>query len=335
MELKKIKIYIDIIFCCIVLPIIFTLVPVDRWILRYPVFAVILLLFLYTMYFAIRYSRLPQKFLNHQYIYLVIFAIVSTGLAYCVSNYPISPDPTTSAEDMMRQVRIRYRMVWFLFLIVSGYSLSISLIFELFRQSMLKREIEEKRQAAELTLYKAQINPHFFFNTLNTLYGLTISKSELAEDAFVRFIELMKFSYSRINEDFISIAEEIQYLKNYIELQKLRLNGKTKVNFTCSVDDESIIIPPMLLISFVENAFKFGSSSKKNCDINIHIKMYRKNFNFECDNEIITHGVQTTDTPVGVENTRSRLNILYPYAYSLQIYESDNRYHVKLSISLK
>lgn len=334
MDFNKIKLYIDIIFCLVILPIVFTLVPVDRWIVKYPYFAISLLLFLYAMYFAVRFSRLPQKFLNKQFLFIIIFCLILFGLIFCISRFPFPQDAFDTTRELTRQIRIRYRLVWFLSLVVLGYSLSISLIVELYRQTMLKREIEEKHKSAELALYKTQINPHFFFNTLNTIYSLIITKSEKTEDAFVRFTELMKYSYSKIDNDHITIKEEVEYIRNYIELQKLRLNNATKVVFDCDVKNELLTIPPMMLISFIENAFKYGSSSSKDCEIKIVLKEEGGNILFIVENDVIIIPTANEVKSVGVENTKARLNILYPEMHEFESYEKAGRYYVKLKIMI-
>lgn len=112
------------------------------------------------------------------------------------------------------------------------------------------------KKASTWQLYKAQINPHFLFNTLNTLYGLMISGSEKAEPAFVKFTELLRYMYSNSTQDKTSVDEEINYISEYIDLQLLRLNEHTNVCFTHQEDDTTLEIAPMILITFIENVFK-------------------------------------------------------------------------------
>ena len=151
---------------------------------------------------------------------------------------------------------MRAQTVWFFFLVVTGFSLSIELIFELFRQILSKQEIEAEKNKAELALYKAQINPHFLFNTLNALYGLVLTKSDKTESAFIKFSNILKYMYAQTTSDLISISNEVEYIRQYVDLQSLRLNKHTKVVFETEMDDEQIQIPPMILITFVENSFQ-------------------------------------------------------------------------------
>lgn len=229
---------------------------------------------------------------------------------------------------------LRAQNVWFMFLIVSGYSLSISLLLELFRQIIVKKEIEEQKNKAELSLYKAQINPHFMFNTLNTLYGLTISKSDKAEDAFVKFIEILKYTYTQVNLDMIPIGNEIKYIEDYISLQLLRLNSHTKVNWKYEIDDESVLIPPMVLITFVENAFKYGSSSTKDCNITIKAELKNRGLSFSVQNSIMRRDKSESEISVGLNNCSARLNLIYPGRHILSVSECNGMFKVSLKIKL-
>ena len=209
MNSSKITLYIDLFFCCVFLPLIIALVPVERWIVKYQSFAITLIAFLYTAYFAIRAINIPQRVMKRQYLHLIIFFVVILTITYLISQFPFPPDmkPIIGARPNLPQ-HLRSQSVWFMFLVVSGYSLSISLMLELFKQSLVKKELEGEKRQAELALHKAQINPHFFFNTMNTLYGLVVSKSDKTESAFVKFTSLLKYTYSHIKTDRIAIKSE-------------------------------------------------------------------------------------------------------------------------------
>lgn len=335
MNSSKIKLYIDLFFCCVFLPLIIALVPVEKWIVKYPSFALTLILFLYAAYFAIRVMNIPQKVMNKRYIQISVFCMVILAVTYFISQFPYPPDikPIVTAHPNLHE-HLREQTVWFMFLVVSGYSLSISLMLELFRQILVKKELEGEKKQAELALYKAQINPHFFFNTMNTLYGLVISKSDKAESVFVKFTSLLKYTYTQIKTDKIAIKSELDYISNYIELQRLRLNRHTIVNYRFEIDDDAMKIPTMLMISFVENAFKYGSSSKRDCSIDISVTLQNGKFLFECSNDIMKQKADSDDSAVGIENTRSRLDLMYPKKYNLSANEEENKYHVSLSIDI-
>lgn len=334
MNYARIKRWIDLFFYIIFLPIIITLVPMDRWLSKYPEFAIILILFLYALYFSIQKINLPKKFLERRFFLILAFCVIVVLMTILMSHFPYPPDALASFDKPERYIHFRALAVWFMTLVVTGYGLSVSILDELLRQVMIKKNLEEKKKNAELALYKAQINPHFFFNTMNTLYGLVISKSDNAEEAFVKFTELIKFSYSRIDKDLIPITDEIDYLRNYIDLQKLRLNRHTEIRRSFEIDDNSLQIPPMLLISFVENAFKYGTSSTHDSFILIHVKTQNKKLTFQCVNDIMRRSENSEFESVGIENTVARLEMLYPHKYDLEAREHDGRFIVKLNLDL-
>lgn len=154
---------------------------------------------------------------------------------------------------------------------MTGFSLAIELTFELFRQILSRQEIEAEKNKAELSLYKAQINPHFLFNTLNTLYALVLSGSDKTESAFVKFSGILRYMYSDSASELIPAERELDYIRQYVDLQKLRLNRHTQVDLTIEIANGQILIPPMILITFVENAFKYGTSSDSDCRVRIRI----------------------------------------------------------------
>ncbi len=145
------------------------------------------------------------------------------------------------------------------------------MLTEAYRQRLAREEVEFERSKAELALYKAQINPHFLFNTLNTIYGLLIMRSNKTEVALERFINLTKYMYNNANLEWIPLAEEVAYIEQFIGLQKLRLNALADVRFEYGIEDNTVPVPPMLLITFVENAFKYGISSDEPCFIHIRL----------------------------------------------------------------
>lgn len=333
MNYSKIKRNIDLFFCIVFLPLVITFVPVGKWIVNYPAFAVTLFVYLYALYFVIIRFNLPRRVKRKNYVEAFLFCLIIILSTYLVSRFPYPAHVTTHhAELAIWNVTHRAQTVWFLSLVVVGYSLSVSLLLELFRQNIIKRELEEEKKNAELALYKAQLNPHFLFNTLNTLYGLVVCKSDKAEDAFVRFTNLMKYAYSRVDAEKISMREEVEYVRNYIELQKLRLNHHTDIRFRVDIDDDTIMIPPMIMISFVENAFKYGTSATRDCIININVSLKGGKLEFECSNKIMKREGEKEDASIGLENTKARLSRIYPGKYELVAEERQGNYYVSLKI---
>ena len=171
------------------------------------------------------------------------------------------------------------------------------------------------------------------FNTLNTLYGLFISKSGNAEDMFIKFTNILKYMYLNAERDKIAFHEEISYIQEYIDLQSLRLGHHTKVDVAYNIDDNSAIIAPMILITFVENAFKYGISSTTNSIISISIELKEGLLTFNSSNGIYNKHKQIV-SGVGLENCRKRLDLLYSKRYTLLCEAHDQVFNVTLTIQL-
>lgn len=330
----KITIYVDLLFCLVILPLIIMLVPIDKWFVTQPVFVVTLVVYIYLLYFVYRKINLPSLFIRKKYGYIILVLALLMFITELVTHFPL-PENANSKLSLEFRRHLHSQTVWFFFLIISGFGLAIEVIFELFRQMLARQEMEAEKNRAELAMYKAQINPHFLFNTLNTLYGLVITKSDQTESAFVKFSNILRYMYHNASVEKINIESELEYIRQYVELQQLRLNHHTKVIFESRTDQESVKIPPMILITFVENAFKYGTSSSEDCTILIRIIVEDGVLFFKTCNSIMREKEQ--DTPsIGIENCRKRLRLLYPERFTL-LTERDkkrNEFRTKLTIQL-
>lgn len=331
---------IDLIFCLGFMPLIIFLGPTYYWLAVYPTFAYVSIVWLYVVYFAIRFSGMPRMLMGQKYgLILLVLVIVLLG-NYLLSQYPLPKVTfnTTALTDLYNDIRHSSQTmgVWLMFSIVLGYSLSMSFIMELYNQMILKKEMEIQKNNAELAMFKAQINPHFLFNTLNSLYSLLIGTSEKAENAFIKFIDLVKYTYTSVDNETVTVKDEIVYMSNYIELQMLRLNEHTLVKWSYDVDDDSAQLPPMIMITFLENVFKYGVSSHRDCMILIHLSLKNGLLMLTTENEIVKHSDEfRTDAPVGIENCKARLNTLFSDKYELSVSDTDGKYKVNLKIRLK
>lgn len=336
MKQNKITICIDLLFCLVILPFVIMLAPVDKWIVHHTAFMLTLIVYLYSLYFVYRKINIPSLVMHKKYLTVLAVILILTGITILISLFPLPYDPDCISPMRYEARRhLRAQTVWYFFFIVTGFSLAIELTFELFRQVLSKHEIEAEKNKAELALYKSQINPHFLFNTLNTLYALVITGSEHTEKAFITFSNMLKYMYRQTESDTIDIAKEIDYIREYIELQQLRLNPHTRVDFTCQTDDEHIPIPPMILITFVENAFKYGVSSEEDVLIFIYLEVQNGLLAFETRNRIIRKKKEKNTSSIGITNCRKRLELLYPQRFELKTEEDGEFYHVMLKIKLK
>lgn len=331
MEQKRITIFIDLLFCVVILPLIILLLPVDKWISRHPLFATTLVTYLYILYYAIRRIHIPALLIARRFTPIVCFVTILMSITWLLSHFPLeSPSRYLPLESRIQQ---RIQAVWLLTLVVVGFGLSIETMLELFRQILLRKNMEAEKQKAELSLYKTQINPHFLFNTLNSIYGLVISKSDLTENAFAKFTGIMQYMYRHATDDTINISEEVEYISSYIDLQRMRLNHHTKIIWEKSIDDGTVQIPPMILITFVENAFKFGTSPTHDCEILIRMSLCNGQLCFETENDIMQLP-PNNHTHMGIENCRLRLELLYPERFTLTTTEETGKYKAMITIQL-
>lgn len=333
MKFVKITTYIDLLFCLIILPLIITLAPVEKWIEHRPFFFISLVAYLYLLYFIYRKAQLPLLFMQHKFRRAILLIIILILLTHLFTFLPFNKTNLISDTSELRK-HMLIQTIWFFFLIVTSFSISIELIIELFRQAVQKKEIEMEKSKAELALYKAQINPHFLFNTLNTLYGLVLTKSDKAESALMKFSNILKYMYMQGASEFLAIGKEIDYIQQYIDLQSLRLNHHTRVKFHHEGDDYSLSIASMIFITFVENCFKYGVSSDIDCNISIHILVKQGQVYFSTENNIIKRPDKQT-SQFGIQNCRQRLNLLYPNRYELYISEENAIFKVNLNIKLR
>lgn len=335
MKNHRIALYIDLLFCLVIMPLVIMLLPVDRWIVNNMAFLVTLVAYVYVLYFVYRRACLPKLFMQKKYLRILLLLAVLIVVTELLTHFPMPAERITDdVRQMEARMHIRTQTIWFFFLMVTGFSLAIELTFELFRQILSRQEVEAEKDKAELALYKAQINPHFLFNTLNTLYALVLSGSDKTESAFVKFSGILRYMYSQSGSELIPAERELDYIHQYVDLQQLRLNRHTQVELVLDVADKQVLIPPMILITFVENAFKYGTSSDTDCTIRIHIRVDENNLRLETENAVMRRR-EGESQGIGIANCRKRLELLYPGRYDLQTGEADGRYRTFLNIRLR
>lgn len=219
-------------------------------------------------------------------------------------------------------------------------SLPVILVVHWHKKNNQLIAVEKQKSVAELELLKQQINPHFFFNTLNNLYALCLKKSEQAPEVVLQLSELMRFVVYQGQKPTVSIHEEIKYIEDYVNLQSLRLKNKLDFTLKKSIDDNEAPIAPLLLIILVENAFKHGiEASSEKSELSIAIHLEDNQLIFRCINSI---ALSSTDSQrlnhqsngVGLENLKKRLILLYPNRHKIDLQQSENSYTATLSIDL-
>ena len=224
----------------------------------------------------------------------------------------------------------------FVGIIILGISLGMRSVQEWLRAEQRNREMEYRRTLTELRSLKTQINPHFLFNTLNTIYALSLKNSENTSTAILRLSTMMRYVLSDAKNDFVPLEKEVEYIEQYIELQKLRSTDKLELDVCIKGDYTSAQIAPLLLIPFIENAFKYGVSNHETSPISLYLFVEEDRLLFEMHNKKFkSEPVGVSGEGIGIANTTRRLQLLYPKRHKLKIEEKDNSYNVHLEIRLK
>ncbi len=203
-------------------------------------------------------------------------------------------------------------------------------------QNILQRasRAEADKAQAELSFLKAQINPHFLFNTLNNIYALSVTNNENTSVSIMKLSNIMRYVTDEATEDFVSLESEVECINDYIDLQRIRLNKNVYVNFSVSGELEHKRIAPLILMSFIENVFKYGVSSHEPATITIKIFAEEKTITFYCQNNLFTTQRRQERTGIGIANTKQRLQYLYPDKHFLNITSENGHFTVQLTLQL-
>jgi len=221
-----------------------------------------------------------------------------------------------------------------------GISTSVAAVRKWQTDEAHRLETEQQRINSELTYLKAQINPHFFFNTLNNIYSLTNLDIEKAQTAILKLSRMMRYVLYETEKDLTLVSKELEFIKDYIELMRLRLSEKIKVEINIPDNFQDANLAPMLLLPFIENCFKHGISSQHPSAIQINIILKDNNLILETVNSIFCSSKNTPEgsaSGIGVTNTKRRLALLYDQKHELMVdHENpENEYRLHLKIKLK
>lgn len=218
-------------------------------------------------------------------------------------------------------------------ILMIGFNIAVKLLFKSMQDEEVMKELERRKLQSELKYLKYQVNPHFFMNTLNNIHALVDVDREQARKAIVELSKMMRYMLYESNDKTIPLAKEILFLANYIELMKLRYTQQINVKVSLPEDIPTAYIPPLLYISFIENAFKHGVSYRSYSLICLAMQVEDGNLVFTCSN---TNNRRKSDhhRGVGLENIQKRLKLLYGNNYTLSISENEESFNVLLIIPL-
>ena len=223
-------------------------------------------------------------------------------------------------------------MMFLLILIISG---GIKIINQWFKSERRNEEIENEKISTELALLKSQVNPHFLFNTLNNIYALAVANSADTAMAVMKLSAIMRYVLEDTKAHLVPLSKEIQFLENYISLQRVRLTEKCTINFNVQGDTSEKMIAPLIFICFVENAFKYGVSTHQPGSIDIQLELTGQLLHFSVANKKHAPAMVAADnTGMGISNTRRRLALMYPERHQLVIENHPDNFFINLTIQL-
>lgn len=288
--------------------------------------------------FYINYLLILPTFLNQKkYLWcalsmvflILISGFIKCGLAYYFHDIVLVRRPKMQVMGFWHYYfSTAFVSCFFIFL-----STVLKFMTDWFINEKIKSNLENEKLIAELAFLKSQINPHFLFNSLNNIYSLAYQKSAKTPEAILKLSEIMRYMLYESNEGKVALSDEIRYLKNYIELQKLRFKDKAYIKFEILGDTYNQTIIPLVLISFVENAFKHGVATDEENPITIMVNIKLGELFFQVINKKSNQNKDQTGG-IGLQNVKRRLDLLYKDQYRLNIDDSNNIYNCELYLNL-
>lgn len=217
--------------------------------------------------------------------------------------------------------------------ILSGFKFGWDALQKQEQIEALKSTVQE----SELQFLRSQINPHFLFNNLNNLYSYALEGSSKTPEIILELSGLLRYMLYECKEKYVPLEKEIEQLHNFIKLNKLQIEERGLVHFSVEKVSSDYKIAPLILVVFIENAFKHSQAGQsENIKIDVGIKMTDDTLHFQCTNNYApSEGLDTVASGIGLKNVRKRLELLYPNSYTLTIDEGENQYTVKLTMTLQ
>jgi two-component system LytT family sensor kinase len=294
--------------------------------------------------FYINYLLFIPRFLNRKKYSIYILSVLLTMVAYAFGKYCVG---LLFVDDvLMHNVKVGDKetreLISFWSYIVSTFFTSILFIFlsiilkfstDWFLNERIQRDLENQRLSAELAFLKSQINPHFLFNSLNSIYSLAYQQSANTPGAILKLSEIMRYMLYECNDNKVDLAKELQYLQNYIDLQRIRFGNNAQIDYKIDgeITDQKIV--PLLLIAFIENAFKHGVGNDTASPIIMVISIDKEHLQFYIENKKQASNRDAVGG-IGLINVKRRLDLLYPGKYNLEIRDEIDTYTCELSLVL-
>lgn len=311
----------------------------------------LMLIFFYLNY----YLLIPKLFFTHRYVNYVTVVLICLAFSLVIPEFigrlifepglngtppPFTSQPPFSSRPPQGPPPFPLDRPFFFFVLDElrrHLYLFFTAIFFSFLLKMREHlnQVKEEKLKSEIASLKSQINPHFLFNTLNSIYTLSVTKDDRASDAIIHLSGIMRYAIRDSHDNKIPLHKEIEYIDHYIQLQKSRLGDTALVVFQCSGDPGEKEIAPLILITYIENAFKHGISPElDDCMVEITIQITDEGILLHTYNKKITRSSYAEPSGIGLNNTNARLRHLYPGKHFIEIHENKESYSVNLSVHL-
>ncbi|MEN8126080.1 MAG: histidine kinase [Bacteroidota bacterium] len=295
-----------------------------------------------TTYFVV-YYLIPKYLLTKKYklfalysAYTLVFSTYLILIAIFGSFVFLSNMELQNMPPMSRNYVFVLILVYLVVFIVSF----ISLLNHNFNTETKNKELQNKIletqlqiKGQELQYLKKQIHPHFLFNTLNTIYGFALKQSKNTPDIILKLSNLLDYILYQVDKPKVSLKEEILHINEYIDLEKIRFQDTLKVSFKANNIESEKQIAPMIMIPFVENAFKHGNLIDGFLTVDIQINLEEDQLNFKIKNSVLNESSKESNKGIGLVNIKKRLDLLYKNNYQLDIHNKDNWFEVSLTVS--
>lgn len=302
----------------------------DYFLLCFILSTVLLIIFYFNYFFLI-----PKYLLTKKYWRYSVFLVLAIAVAFLLSgalfffsrfNPELLAETNPTIEKIIPVIIINAISLWFLAIVSS-------ILWTVYNRL---KQTESEKLSAQIASLKSQINPHFLFNTLNSIYATVIDTSPKTADMVDKLSEMMRYTMRDTQNDFVLLEDELHYISNYIELQKIRLDRSVKLAYHSLENVPALRIAPMLLIPFIENAFKHGVNSEQKSRIRVDITMNKAEFQLRVVNNKVSVQQDVSErSGLGIENTKHRLNLLYPSKHLLVIDNGEKEFIVSLHINLQ
>ncbi|WP_345954595.1 histidine kinase [Mucilaginibacter sp. PAMB04168] len=262
------------------------------------------------------------------------FVFVNQIANHYILNWIIVHADFISADIRARTLGYRLNFaVNYLFISVFFPLLGLAFLIRTLQQNEAMKTLKEQQLFSELNYLKAQLHPHFFFNTINNIYSLALQQSPLTAPMVARLGELMRYILYEANQNKVFLQREIQFLNNYVEVEQMRYTEEKRITFDVQVVEASHQIEPLLLLPFIENAFKHGLAEETDDGfVRIVVCATERELILEVVNSKPKGNAYRKVPGIGTENVRKRLELLYPNRYTLEVQEDYKQFHVNLTL---